>query len=472
MSKTRSNREGNIRLRADGRYEVRITIGIDFMTGAPKRISRYAATNEEAVKILHELSYIRDTSPKNFQAITLGEWLDLCLEVYMKNTLKQSTYLSYESYIRVHFKPALGNLLLREITPRLLQQYYNYKLEVEGLSQKTVINLNLFLHKALSYAANEGYIQSNPAEGINLSRGHKPQIEILTRDEQAMLMRGSYLHRYGVFVRLTLFTGIRVGELLGLRWEDVDFSSGLLFIRRTLNRLNKTKRPTAPGEATTEIVIQSPKSENSIRSIPLLPAVMQDLMAWKAVQEQDKQRAGEAYLESGYIVTNELGGYIEPRTFKDYYNQILEISGLRHFTFHALRHTFASRAMEQGMDAKTLSTILGHYSVSFTLDTYAHVLNEHKQEGMALMDELYGMQPGIAVESYPIIMTTFEDGTISLVAAGFTDVEYTGDNIALGMQYIKDSISEHLLTDPMMPIIPSAKDIILVPNQMIIQLPA
>ena len=245
-----------------------------------------------------------------------------------------------------------------------------------------------------------------------------------------------------------------------------------MHIRRTLNRLNKTKRPTAPGESTTEIVIQNPKSENSVRSIPLLPAVMQDLLAWKAVQEQDGQRAGEAYNRSGYIVTNELGGYIEPRTFKDYYNQILALSGLPHFTFHALRHTFASRAMEQGMDAKTLSTILGHYSVSFTLDTYAHVLNEHKQEGMALMNELYNLQPCIPVESYPIIMTTFEDGTVSLTAAGFKGVEYVGDNISLGLQLIKDSISEHILTDVVMPVIPPAKDIVLENNQILLQLPA
>jgi len=113
------------------------------------------------------------------------------------------------------------------------------------------------------------------------------------------------------------------------------------------------------------------------------------LRDWKAVQDNDRALAGDNYCDSGMVVTNPLGGYIEPRTFKDYYNNILELAGLRHFTFHALRHTFASRAMEQGMDAKTLSVILGHYSVSFTLDTYAHVLNAHKIQGMALMENLY-----------------------------------------------------------------------------------
>ncbi|MBR3919833.1 MAG: site-specific integrase [Clostridia bacterium] len=453
MSKTRANREGNIRQRADGRWEVRITLGIDFATGEPKRISKYASTQVEAVKLLHQLSFLRDTVPNRFQNITLGEWLDMCLEVYMKNTIKQSTYNSYESYIRVHLKPALGNLDLQDITPRLLQQYYNYKAEKEGLAPKTLVNINLFLHKSLSYAVAEGHISSNPAEAINLSRGQKPQIEILTRDEQAQLVSASYKHRYGVFVRLTLFTGLRLGELLGLRWEDIDTKACLLHVRRTLNRLNKKERPQSPGEATTEIVIQTPKSENSFRSIPLLPTVMQELIAWKMSQANDRFVAGENYNDSGMLVTNPYGGYIEPRTFKDYYNQILELAGMRHFTFHALRHTFASRAMEQGMDPKTLSVILGHYSVSFTLDTYAHVLIDHKREGMALMEDLYNMQPNNdQPTSYPIIITTQEDGELFFTAPDFPAISFTGLDMQGGIVYMKERIEEELLTAAIPPL--------------------
>lgn len=126
----------------------------------------------------------------------------------------------------------------------------------------------------------------------------------------------------------------------------------------------------------------------------------------------------------------------------------------------------------QVMDAKTLSTILGHYSVSFTLDTYAHVLDDHKQEGMALMTDLYDLQPTLQIESYPIIMTTFEDGTISLLAVGFDGVEYVGENMSVGLQHLKDGISEQLLTALIMPIIPSTKDIVLAPNQILLQIPA
>ena len=465
MSKTRSNREGNIRHRADGRYEVRVTTGIDFATGEAKRVSCYAKTKQEAVKLLNTMTFINNTSPKSFEAVTLGDWLELCLETYMKPSLKQSTYLSYESYIRVHFKPALGDVLLKDVNPRLLQTFYNYKLYEQGLSPKTVVNMNLFLHKALDFALGEGYIQGNPTEAINLPHGQNPPIKILTRDEQARLMQGSYMHRYGVFIRLTLFTGIRIGELLGLQWTDVDLQGSKININQTLNRLNKIGAVT-PGESTTEIVVQSPKSQNSRRSIPIIPAVKRDLIAWQSVQQRDKEMAGGMYQESGYVVTNEFGGYVEPRTFKDYYNQILKISGLPHFTFHALRHTFASRALEQGMDSNTLSVIMGHYSVSFTLDTYAHVLDDHKEENMALMSELYNAQPTTPADiTYPVIVTNLEDGEVEIAVCSCPDITYNGDNLAAGLQYIKDCLSEKVLTDPYPPIPPAAP---LLPNQMLL----
>jgi hypothetical protein len=194
-------------------------------------------------------------------------------------------------------------------------------------------------------------------------------------------------------------------------------------------------------------VIQTPKSENSIRSIPLLPQVLQDIQAWRAVQLSEKQVAGNAYQDSGMIVTNPLGGYMEPRTFKDSYNNILALAGLPHFTFHALRHTFASRAMEQGVDAKTLSVILGHASVSFTSDTYTHVLNEHKHKGMALMGELFDAHPSsVNDQAYPILITFTPDGPIDISVPNFPGITYYGGNLNEGLTMIREDLREELLT--------------------------
>ena len=472
MPKTKLNGEGSIRKRNDGLYEIRVSVGKEANCGSCKRISKYARTEEEAVRLLHELQYLKEQSPNYLNDMTLGEWMDICLEVYLKNTLKQSTYNSYVCYIEKHLKPVLGDVKLSELNPRMLQLFYNHKLEAEGLSRKTIVNINLFLHRVLSFAVGEGYIHSNPAESLNLSRGQKPEIEVLTRDEQAALIRGSYGHRYGVFIRLTLFTGIRLGELLGLKWEDVDFSGSMIHIRRTLSRLNKMKRPDNPDENTTEIVIGTPKSQNSVRSIPVIPGMMQELIGWRNVQERDRENTGELYMASGMVVTNELGRYIEPRTFRDYYEQILAISGLKHYTFHALRHTFATRAMEQGMDSKTLSMILGHYSVSFTMDTYTHVQDKHKIEAMSLMDELYQDAMTTKYYVYSVILTINPDGTVTLTVPDFPNIVMENMDFTCGIQLVKEKISDEVLTMFSPPVPTPGDQIPLNVGQMIVQVAA
>ena len=319
----------------------------------------------------------------------LGEWLDFWLQTYMISSLKQSTYASYQTYARVHFKPALGEVPLKSLSTRILQQFYNYKFEEEGLSPKSIRNMNLYLHKALSQALQEGLIDSNPASGVTLPRARRPQVEILTRDDQTKLVRATYHHRYGVFVRLVLMTGLRMGELLGLRWEDIDFHSNMLHIQRTLNRLQKRDLPDTFSGNRTEIVIQEPKTENSIRTIPLLPQLIKDLMTWRSLQEMDRAAAGEQYQDTGMIVTNPMGGYIEPRTFKKYYDQILEIARLRHFTFHALRHTMASMLYFNGVDSVSISKRLGHAQVSTTANIYAHVMEAADQKNADILADVF-----------------------------------------------------------------------------------
>lgn len=246
--------------------------------------------------------------------------------------------------------------------------------------------------------------------------------------------------------------------------------SGVLHVRRTLNRLKKVNQPIHAGEAATEIVIQEPKTQNSIRAIPLLPAVLQDLQNWQRVQQQDAALTKERYCSSGFIVTNPYGGIIEPRTFKDYYNQILQLSGLQHFTFHALRHTFASRAMEQGMDPKTLSVMMGHYSVSFTLDTYAHVLNGHKQEAVALLEDLFAAQPVQPQNfAYPLIITTQEDGLL-FELPDFPEIRLENADMAEGIALVKEQVQEAILTMPQPPLATVMSAEILLPNQLLLQI--
>ena len=232
-----------------------------------------------------------------------------------------------------------------------------------------------------------------------------------------------------------------MGELLGLRWEDIDFNKRMLSIRRTLNRLPKVDYDGIGNS--TEIVIQEPKTKNSIRSIPLISNITNELQQWKTVQKTDAMTAGNAYQDSGFLVTNPFGGYVEPRTFKDFYDEILNASGLGHHTFHALRHTFATRAMEQGMDAKTLSILLGHYSVAFTLDTYTHVLDSQKHEEMKVMEEFFSMPSIPQTQSYAVVITTIQNGFL-LNPVDFENMSIKADNLQYGIQYLQTSISQKL----------------------------
>ena len=153
--------------------------------------------------------------------------------------------------------------------------------------------------------------------------------------------------------------------------------------------------------------------------------------------------AGNAYQDSGFLVTNPFGGYVEPRTFKDAYDEILKASGLGHYTFHALRHTFATRAMEQGMDAKTTSILLGHSSVSFTLDTYTHVLDSQKQEEMKVMEEFFTLPSMPQVQSYAIAVTPITNGFL-LNPVDFEDMSIEANDLQYGIQCLQTAIAQKL----------------------------
>ena len=380
----RMNGEGTIRQRKDGLYEVRFTSKPDPATGKKKRISKYARTRKDAIRIRNELQLQYGSDAAAPLSLTLGEWLPHWLELYARPSVRHSTYVSYEGYVRKHLVPALGAVQLDKLAPADLQRFYLRKLQEDNLAPKTISNLHACLHRALQQAVKEQMIPFNPCDAVDLPRKETVEISVLTREQQAKLMRESYRHRYGVFIRLALSTGMRIGEIVGLRWDDIDFANRILFVRSTLNRL-----PTIDGESKTQIFVGTPKTKNGRRSIPLFDAIISDLQDWRKTQETDAQLAQSAYENTGYVVTNEFGKPIEPRTFRDHYVRILKAAELPHFTFHALRHTFATRAIEQGMDVKALSKILGHASVGFTLDTYAHLLDDHKRESMMLMQELY-----------------------------------------------------------------------------------
>ena len=433
----RGHNEGNIRQRTDGRWEVRLSAGIDYKTGKPRRTSTCCNTRQEAIAILQQQAHeVRTQGWRDPMSVTLGEWYEYWLDTYMKDTVKQSTYASYRSYLNKHFC-VLGKILLKKLEPHTLQEFYNYKFREEGLSPKTLRNYHMALHKCLLQAVKERLLVYNPCDAVTLPSGEKPEVVVFTNDQQRALVQASYRHRYGVFIRLDLCTGLRMGELLALKWEDIDFSTAQLHVRRT---------------------------------IPLTRTMADELTRWKQQQAQDKIRAGDKYTDDGFIVTNEFGHYFEQKTFKDYYDRLLKDADIGHFTFHALRHTFATRALERGMDYKTLSSILGHYSVAFTMDTYVHSMDEHKRHEMDKMDDMFGMQYSISVENrpYPVLCTLSPDGCTTHVP-DFPKIVITASTLDAALLEVKQQIQK-ALRQYKNPPIPTKQEQIIVPNNSVLVL--
>ena len=433
----RGHNEGNIRQRADGRWEVRLSAGIDYKTGKPRRTSTCCNTRQEAIAILQQQAHeVRTQGWRDPMSVTLGEWYEYWLDTYMKDTVKQSTYASYRSYLNKHFC-VLGKILLKKLEPHTLQEFYNYKFREEGLSPKTLRNYHMALHKCLQQAVKERLLVYNPCDAVTLPSGEKPEISVFTNDQQRALVQASYRHRYGVFIRLDLCTGLRMGELLALKWEDIDFSTAQLHVRRT---------------------------------IPLTRTMVDELTRWKKQQEQDKIRAGDKYTDDGFIVTNEFGHYFEQKTFKDYYDRLLKDADIGHFTFHALRHTFATRALERGMDYKTLSAILGHYSVAFTMDTYVHSMDEHKRNEMNKMDDMFGAQYSISVDNqpYPVLCTITADGCTAHVP-DFPKIAVHTLTLDATLLEVKQQIQK-ALHQYKNPPIPTKQEPIVVPNNSVLVL--
>jgi len=330
--------------------------------------------------------------------VKLGDYLSEWLSLYALESVKQSTYMSYTGYINGHIIPNIGGIPLATLTTDQLQTFFVKKKKggrldgkAGGLSDKTLRNIFNMLHLALEQAVESKKIMYNPINAVKLKAHVTPEMRVLSVDEQNALMShvkaSDRIESFGIL--FTLLTGIRFGELLGLKWSDFDFNNKTFKIRRTLNRLQKVDTENNASNKT-EIVLSTPKSIQSNRKVPVFNSLWIDLLEYKSKQEL---LFGELGITSqGFFISNYLGSPMEQRTYTDLYKKLYSISGITDATFHTLRHTFATRALEAGMDVNVLASILGHADPSVTLKVYAHALPDHKKESMDKMECYYNAE--------------------------------------------------------------------------------
>jgi integrase len=390
MAKKRGNNEGSIGKRKDGLWQASMTIGRDPLTGKLKRVFFYAKTRKEAADKLAKA--LRDKTQGSFVAPhkrTLGEWLDTWLWEYKRPRLRPITFDSYEMLIRRHVKPALGHLPLQETRPEHLQRFYNDML-AQGLSTRTVRYCHTILHGALAQAERHQLVVRNVSRLTEHPGETRKEMRTLTREQvSGTLLPALAEERLFAAILLACGTGLRRGELLALRWQDVDLDKGLLHVRRTLVRVRSYE---AHGsERKTRLVFHAPKTAQSRRTIPLPEGCVVALKHHKAQQAQERLLLGEAYYDDGLVFCLVDGKPIDPRNFARAFDQMLRKVGLPRVRVHDMRHTFATLMLELGESPKTVQTLLGHSRVAITLDIYSHVsLDLEKRAAAKLNAALLG----------------------------------------------------------------------------------
>ena len=384
MAKKRANGEGNIRKRKDGRWEGRYTAGHDPVTG--KQIIKnvlgktQAEVKEKLKKALVEAGQVDFVKSGKY---TVGTWMDEWFENVAKIKVRPSSHQTYKGYIDNHIKPNIGNIPLEKLTTMDLQKFYRKLLtkgrverieskeQPKGLSAKTVRNINQVISSAMDLAVAQKIILVNPTNACELPKVEHQEMQTIPAEQlQAFLDEARATGVYEMYY-IELATGLRRGELLGLKWQDIDWKNGIIKVRRQVARVD--------GQ-----IVEAPlKTKNSYRAVTISPQAIE-------VLKQQKTKTKE--LKDPYIFPSPNGGPISPDSVNNMLKRVLERAGIPKVRFHDLRHTFATIALQNGVDIKTVSGMLGHFSAGFTLDTYAHVTTAAQKEAAQTMGNVLSMQ--------------------------------------------------------------------------------
>lgn len=378
-----ANGQGSLQQRADGSWMGRLSIGRDPGTGKYKYKYLYGKTQAEVRKKMTAFSAEMDkgvfVEPSK---MTLGQWLDIWHTEYLSG-VKHTTISQYGTQIKLHLKPALGAVKLSKLTAPMIQQMYNQKQRQrmadpkDGLSAKSIRNLHGVLHKALDQALKLGYIPSNPCDTCELVRVEKKEIKPLTSQEISLLLHASKGHKYEKLYTVMLFSGIRFGEALGLRWSCVDFERGKITINKQLQKERKKGGKYSLYETKT----------SNTRTLTIAPQLVYVFRAIKKEQAQHQLMFGTQWLNSMDLVfTHENGKHLCQSTVWSCFKRLAKKLGFPDARIHDLRHTYATVSLECGDDLKMVSKNLGHSTIGTTANIYAHITEKMREQSASRME--------------------------------------------------------------------------------------
>ena len=377
MARKRGNGEGSIYRRTDGRWVGRYLV---HTAKGPKYRYLYGKTRAVVAEKLTKAMADRD-SGLIFDAgkMTVGEYLDRWLAVTVKGTVRTSTYERNEEIVRLHIKPSPGRVGLKKLTPAHVRGLYREKLD-SGLAPATVRRIHSTLHKALSQAVSDGIVPRNAAH-VKAPRPAPEEIRPLSEDEARAFLEAARQsgERFEALYVLAITTGLRRGELLGLRWDDADLELGTLRVGRALVR--EGGRHTL-GET---------KTRRGRRQINLTPRTVNALKAHRKKQLEEKMRLAGLYKDHSLIFASGVETPVNPENLvKRSFKPLLKKASLPEIRFHDLRHTCATLLLSRGVHPKLVQELLGHATIAMTLDTYSHYLPSMGDQAAGAMGNAFG----------------------------------------------------------------------------------
>jgi integrase len=369
MTKKRGQNEGSIVKRKNGTYMVQVTVD-------GKRITKYFKSRKEANKwlidTLHKIQRgIFYSGPK----LTLHEFLEEWLKS-RKGSIKPKTLFQYRQIVELHINPILGQIKINELKPADVQALYNKKVET-GTGVRTVRLIHNVLHCALNHALRLGIIYRNPSDAVYKPKAKKKEMQVLDENQVRSFLIAARGNRFESLFKLAITTGLRQGEILGLKWSDLDWSTYQLNIQRQVQRVPERG-----------LVFSDPKTSAGRRMILLGSDTILYLKEHFKRQLIEREFQGEKWQDNDLIFPSSTGTPLDQSNLNRYYKQLLQKANLPNIRFHDLRHTAASLMLKQGVSVKVVQERLGHSDAAMTLNVYSHVIPGMQEEAAQKMDEI------------------------------------------------------------------------------------
>jgi integrase len=376
-SMTRGKGEGTIYKRPDGRWEARVVVGRT-PRGNPKRRSVYGKTRKEVADKLHDLRGDQRAGrlPENVSTLTVGEFLEVWLQ--HRSDVAITTLATYRNMMNAYVIPALGERKLTGLTPLELEGFQT-DLAARGLSARIVEYAHVLFKAALKQAVRWRLLPNNPMDAVNRPPGSRPKRRFWTPEQARTFLNAIQKDRLHGLYLLVILTGLRRGELLGLRWDDIDWSRSSITVQHSLVFAN--------GKRIEKDSVKTPAGK---RSFTVPKEVLETLRERRTAYELEREVAGERWQEKGFVFGSLIGTGLYESTLREQHDRLIVAAGVPRITMHELRHTYTSLALLRGVDLKEVSRRLGHSTVRITLDTYQHLYPEQDQAAALSSEELLG----------------------------------------------------------------------------------